>query len=126
MSSIRTVHTTLLSGDVYSFDVPSNVPLYAVADLLAREILQPSEHMIFFQDSIQISRYSAVLETLHLCVLIRPTPFFYVEKQNDKLVYYREGEEERKSWDPSAVELEDSVIFSREPIEIENYMVRYY
>ena len=125
------VHVSLLPlsfpFDGYSFDVPPNVPLYAVADLIARETLQPAEYMTFFDASgTQISRYSAVLEELRVSVLVRPTLFFYVERHDGCLVYYQEGKEERKPWDSEAVELEDAVVFSREPIEIGNYTVRYY
>ena len=120
------VNATLLSGDTYTFDVPPNVPLYAVADLLAREILQPAEYMVFFKNAEQLSRYSAVHESVDVRVLIRPTQIFYIKSRGGKLWYQGgEGDAERE-WDPEAIELEDSIVYSQEPVETQNYTVRYY
>ena len=122
------VTVILLSGDVYHFDVPFHAPLYAVSDLLAREILQPAESMIYFREEERISRYSAVVEDMTVRVLITHTAFFYAERIDGKLWYYREGQpEEKKEWDSDAVELEDSLVFSKEEIDNDKgYTVRRY
>ena len=126
MKEMPIVNATLLSGDTYTFDVPPNAPLYAVADLLAREILQPAEYMVFFQNNEQLSRYSAVLESLDVRMLIRPTPIFYIKSRGGKLWYQEEEREGEREWDPEAIELEDSIVYSPEPVETKNYTVRYY
>lgn len=117
-----TVELISLSGDSYHIEVPPLVPLFATADILARDLLQPAEKMIFFTlQGERVSKYIPVVEDLCLRVNLRRTdPCFIVVEQpvsREKYYYSIFDIDNMKPWNPDEVELEDSIVYAFTPIE---------
>ena len=120
---MNTVSVYDAQGTSYSVEVPHGAPLYAVSDTLARILLLPAEHMIYYSDTEErLSRYEPVLRDCSVYLRVRKNyPNFLVFRRVQDLLYtdldaYESSPvqlrfiKDVKEWDPLAVELEDAIV----------------
>lgn len=120
---MNTVSAYDAHGTCYSVEVPHGAPLYAVSDTLARILLQPAEHMIYYSDTEErLSRYQPVTTDCSVYMRVRKNyPNFLVFRRVQDLLYTDLDAYEAnpvqlrfirdvKQWDPLAVELEDAIV----------------